>query len=201
MAAGYASCSGLSILLVDACRAVGVPARTAGIPAWTVPKGDANGNHAGNHTWVEVWDRQWHYLGASEVSKLDHTWFSGNAGNADPTQPAHRIYASSFRKTGLSFPMVWDLADNSVNAFDVTAFYKPRSHVRLDLPQSSLGPWLLTITLADQIVAAEAAASTAEFSLPGGEQYQVSLQSPDGYRRSKHRIVLTADPDQVVRLK
>ena len=62
MKATYASCTGLSILLVDACRAVGVPARTAGTPAWTIPQGDKNGNHAGNHTWAEVWDGQWHFL-------------------------------------------------------------------------------------------------------------------------------------------
>ena len=32
MKIGYASCSGLSIILVDACRAVGVPARVVGTP-------------------------------------------------------------------------------------------------------------------------------------------------------------------------
>ncbi|MEM9413092.1 MAG: transglutaminase-like domain-containing protein, partial [Planctomycetota bacterium] len=31
---GLASCTGLSILLVDACRSVGVPARLVGIPSW-----------------------------------------------------------------------------------------------------------------------------------------------------------------------
>src|SRR4051812_36939599 len=34
MDAHFASCSGLSILLADACRAVGVPARVAGTPLW-----------------------------------------------------------------------------------------------------------------------------------------------------------------------
>ncbi len=48
MQSGIASCSGLSILLVDACRSVGIPARVVGTPMW------ANGR--GNHTWVEVWD-------------------------------------------------------------------------------------------------------------------------------------------------
>ena len=55
MASGLASCSGLSILLVDACRAVGIPARVAGTPLWA--------NMRGNHTWVEVWDGgSWHFL-------------------------------------------------------------------------------------------------------------------------------------------
>ncbi len=54
-AVGKASCTGLAILLVDACRAVGIPARVAGAPAW------ADGS--GNHTWVEVWDGRWHFTG------------------------------------------------------------------------------------------------------------------------------------------
>lgn len=46
---GYASCTGLSILLVQALRAAGVPARVAGTAAW-------NGKISkGNHNWVEVW--------------------------------------------------------------------------------------------------------------------------------------------------
>ncbi|GAX83920.1 hypothetical protein CEUSTIGMA_g11344.t1 [Chlamydomonas eustigma] len=32
--AGFASCTGLSIFLVDACRSVGIPARVAGTPDW-----------------------------------------------------------------------------------------------------------------------------------------------------------------------
>ena len=42
MESGLATCTGLSILLVDACRSVGVPARLAGTPMWT--------NMRGNHT-------------------------------------------------------------------------------------------------------------------------------------------------------
>ena len=44
--AGMASCTGLSILLVDACRSVGVPARFVGTPLWY--------NNTGNHSWVEI---------------------------------------------------------------------------------------------------------------------------------------------------
>ena len=45
---GYASCTGISITLVDALRTAGVPARLAGTPAW-------HGKHSdGNHNWVEV---------------------------------------------------------------------------------------------------------------------------------------------------
>ena len=45
---GMATCTGLSILLVDACRSVGVPARAAGVANWH--------DQRGNHTWVEIHD-------------------------------------------------------------------------------------------------------------------------------------------------
>ena len=63
---GKASCTGLSIVLADACRAVCVPARLAGIARWP--------NKEGNHTWVEVWDGGWHFTGAAEPDRrgLDH---------------------------------------------------------------------------------------------------------------------------------
>ena len=48
MRTGKASCTGLSILMVDALRAAGVPARLVTIPLW--------GTREGNHTWVEVHD-------------------------------------------------------------------------------------------------------------------------------------------------
>lgn len=38
---GRATCTGLSIILVDACRAVGIPARAVGTPLWF----DDSGNH------------------------------------------------------------------------------------------------------------------------------------------------------------
>ncbi len=114
---GLASCSGLSILLVEACRSVGIPARVVGTPMWT--------NMHGNHTWVEIWDNGWHFTGAAEpdAQGLDRGWFKGDASKADDTKPEHRIYASSFKKTGLAFPLVWDLSIQWVPAVNVTARY------------------------------------------------------------------------------
>lgn len=114
---GLASCTGLSILLVDACRAVGVPARFAGTPLWT--------NKSGNHSWVEVWDQGWHYTGAAEPSgdRLDAAWFAGRASTAKRDDPQHAIYAVSFKKTPLSFPMVWAGGANYVSAVNVTDRY------------------------------------------------------------------------------
>lgn len=128
--AGYASCSGLSILLVNACRAVGVPARIVGTPAWTTGKGDGSGNHGGNHTWVQIWDDGWHTLGAAEVSPLDQTWFLENTAKADASKPTHRIYAASYAKTDIHFPMVWAMEDKGVFAEDVTAMYSKANAIR-----------------------------------------------------------------------
>ena len=66
--------------------------------------GDENGNHAGNHTWVEIWDGQWHVLGAIEVTKLDDTWFLNNAAmqSKAPAEQKFRIYATSLNTADTS---------------------------------------------------------------------------------------------------
>ena len=114
---GRATCTGLYILLVEACRAVGIPARAVGTPMWT--------NLRGNHTWVEVWDGDWHFTGADEYDAggLDRGWFVGDAAGARADEPRHAIYATSWRREGLSFPMVWKRQDDSVAAVNVTARY------------------------------------------------------------------------------
>ena len=51
---GMASCSGLSILLTDALRSVGIPSRIAGTANWH--------DNRGNHNWCEVWlDGKWYF--------------------------------------------------------------------------------------------------------------------------------------------
>ncbi len=114
---GLASCTGLSILLIDACRAVGVPARFAGTPLWT--------NLSGNHSWVEVWDHGWHFTGAAEPNglELDKAWFVGNASTALRDDPRHAIFAVSYKRTSLDFPLVWDEKIDYVHAVNVTDFY------------------------------------------------------------------------------
>ena len=120
---GLASCTGLSILLVDACRSVGVPARLAGIPSWP--------NKQGNHTWVEVWDDGWHFTGAAEPNGqgLNHTWFQGDAALAKKDSTLSAIYAVSFKKTDTVFPMVWSRdPDNPVYGVNVTDRYTKKSN-------------------------------------------------------------------------
>ena len=111
----YASCTGLTIMLVDLLRAVGIPARAAGIPLWT--------NKSGNHTWVEVWDEGWHFVGAAEPEEYDKTWFAQQASETDPSRPEHRIYATSFKETGLAFPAIWCPKIHWIPAVDVTERY------------------------------------------------------------------------------
>ena len=114
---GKATCTGLSIVLVEACRAVGIPARAVGTPLWS--------NGRGNHTWIEVWDGDWHFTGADEydAAGLDRGWFVGDASQARHDVPEHRIYATSWKRAGMSFPMVWGAGVDTVAAVDVTVRY------------------------------------------------------------------------------
>ncbi len=114
---GMASCTGLSVLLIDACRSVGVPARMVGTPLWT--------NKSGNHSWVEVWDDGWQFTGAAEATgeHLNRGWFVNRAATAIRDNPLHAIYATSFKKTPLSFPCVWDRRITYVPAVNVTDRY------------------------------------------------------------------------------
>ena len=121
MEQGIATCTGLSILLVDACRSVGVPARVAGVANWH--------NKRGNHTWVEIWDDGWHFTGADEHNKngLNRGWFVGDARKAVAGSEEHAVWATSYKPSGNHFPMVWDRSDTSVHAVDVTERYVPQA--------------------------------------------------------------------------
>ena len=114
---GRATCTGLSIILVDACRAVGIPARVTGTPLWT--------NNRGNHTWTEIWDGEWFFTGSDEYDAkgLNRGWFVGAASKADKSDPKYSIYASSWKPADGNFPMVWNRRDRSVAAFNVTDRY------------------------------------------------------------------------------
>jgi pimeloyl-ACP methyl ester carboxylesterase len=110
-------------LLIDACRSVGIPARLVGTPMWV--------DMRGNHTWVEIWDGGWHFVGAAEPDPkgLDHAWFEHDASQALKDSPTHAIYASSFQKTGLAFPLDWAPDIHWVSAVNVTDRYTPAAVV------------------------------------------------------------------------
>lgn len=111
-----ASCSGLSILLTDAFRAVGIPSRVAGTPAWH--------DDRGNHNWNEVWiDGQWRFTEYYPSDDLDQSWFLTDAGKAIKEDVRKAIYAASFKPTGCYFPLVWDGNIRYVHAENVTDRY------------------------------------------------------------------------------
>ncbi|MFM7973673.1 MAG: transglutaminase-like domain-containing protein, partial [Pirellula sp.] len=114
---GLASCTGLSVLLIDACRSLAIPARFVGTPLWS--------DNSGNHSWVEVWDNGWHFTGAAEPTgdQLDQAWFIGRASTAKRDDLRHAIYAVSFQRTPLKFPMVWDRSIDYISAVNVTDRY------------------------------------------------------------------------------
>ena len=123
---GVASCSGLSVVLIDACRAVGIPARFVGTPLWS--------NRSGNHSWVEIYDNGWHFTGACEATgpDLDKGWFIGRASTAVRDNPIHAIYATSYKHTPIHFPMVWDWDARYVYAVNVTDRY---TQLKEELPE------------------------------------------------------------------
>jgi len=113
---GRATCTGLSIILVEACRSVGIPARAVGIASWP--------HKAGNHTWVEFWDGDWRFVGADEYDPAgpDRAWFVEDAKQARAGDPAHGIYASSWRAAGASYAPPWN-PSGRIAAVEVTGRY------------------------------------------------------------------------------
>ena len=119
MRIGMASCTGISIILVDACRAVGIPARLVGCCWTTIP---------GNHSWVEVWSQgRWRLVASGECEREDDIWFLPLASEADVTRPSRRIYACRWSSSpeGTHFWRTWDWpqGESDVPADDVTMRY------------------------------------------------------------------------------
>jgi len=136
IATGKASCTGLSILLSDACRSVCVPTRIVGTPLWS--------NKRGNHTWVEIWDKRWHFTGACEPDPngLDRGWFVGDASQAQKDVREHAIYATSFKKTETTFPLVWAPGRTDVYAENVTDRYAAKAAPKPDAARVAIRVWL-----------------------------------------------------------
>ncbi|MDP6596368.1 MAG: transglutaminase-like domain-containing protein [Candidatus Poribacteria bacterium] len=122
---GVASCTGLSVMLIDVCRSVGIPARLVGTPLWS--------NMSGNHSWVEIWDNGWNFTGACEPTgdDLNQGWFIGRAAQADRDSRLHAIYAVSYKPTNLVFPLAWSEDTDQVWAVNVTDRY---TRLKEDLP-------------------------------------------------------------------
>jgi len=120
---GYASCTGISLLLVDALRTVGVPARLVGTPAWHGVEAD------GNHNWVEVW------LGAGGWSFIEGQPAGPGESFENPCDkwfcnPQHfdghtRSFAARFDRhsNDTVYPMAWDPANRHVPGVDRSHYY------------------------------------------------------------------------------
>ncbi|GAX11399.1 hypothetical protein FisN_22Lh072 [Fistulifera solaris] len=122
---GYGSCTGLSILLASALRAVGVPARVAGTAAWNAEQGN------GNHNWIEVWHDGWHFLEPTasndkeEADRIERDpcerWFC-HASRWNGTQAfAARLEHSI---NGTFFPLAWEKGNDAIPAENRTAYYQ-----------------------------------------------------------------------------
>jgi hypothetical protein len=119
---GFASCTGVSILFVDALRSVGVPARVAGTPAWN----DVYEN--GNHNWIEVYNGgEWQFLeaapagGGETLANPCDKWFCSPAKMANGTT----FFSARWDKSqGTVYPMAWDLDNSEVPGDDRTEYYQ-----------------------------------------------------------------------------
>lgn len=111
-----ASCTGLSILLIDACRSVGIPARFVGC-LWV--------NKPGNHSWVEVWqDGVWYHLGAFDGTGLNNAWFNNDVIYNKPNDPRYSIFAYAWLPTESSTMKSMTSGRNTPRpAIDVTQRY------------------------------------------------------------------------------
>jgi hypothetical protein len=188
-----ATCSGLSILAVDAFRAVAVPARFVGVPLWTGGRG--------NHSWTEVWDGSWHVINAAGSIELDHAWFTAKAAEADGSRPENRIYAASFAPTGTAFLLPWAPWLKTVPAIDVTALYKARRSVSVSIVGSDGKPAAadVTLRLGGHLVAAGRGKSSYEFTLAGGQTYDAELKA-DGKTHTE-KVAVGNDGNKPVELK
>jgi len=120
-----ATCTGLSVLLTSACRSVGIPARLAGTPLWA--------DSSGNHSWVEIWDDGWRFTGAAEPKdQLNDAWFTNRASRARKEIPVHAVYATSYARTGTTFPIAWDESVEYVAAINVTDRYTRADEIQFD---------------------------------------------------------------------
>lgn len=179
---GLASCSGLAVLLIDACRAVGVPARFCGTPLWS--------DRSGNHSWVEVWDDGWHFTGAAEPAgdALDSVWFGDRASSARRDDMLHAIYASSFRRTSLCFPMVWARDDRDVSAVNVTDRYTSRA---VALPAGAVPLRIRAVDGNAERVRAEVEVR----QVGGAERFEITTND-ERFDANDHRtVVVQADGD------
>lgn len=122
---GYGRCEEMMIVFVDACRAVGVPARQAWTPYW--------GFCDNNHAWAEVLceDGRWRYAGACEPSnRLNDAWFN------DSAKRANLILSIPFGLIESNSPDIYKIQDKPGARFCIlnsTPYYRPCTELTVSL--------------------------------------------------------------------
>ncbi len=108
---GFVSCGEASLLLVDACRSVGIPARLAVLPKYH--------GRPGGHIWVEAWDQgRWRHIAAYDPGYFDRTWIAPWVEKMFPPGSRGVIFAPVFRRTGIRAMASWD-----INFVDISENY------------------------------------------------------------------------------
>lgn len=182
MELSWASCTGLSILLVDACRAAGIPARCVGCPAWK--------KVTGNHTWVEVFGPdttghwRWFNVGDTGSDPRGENWVNERCRDeTDADDWSHAVWAACWRPSGHHFPLPWEWEIEYVPALNVTRFYKSPVEQAVALPRAGAG--VVEAFWQGEIVArteAKAGEQSVTLHLAKGERFDVVVRYADGTR-------------------
>jgi Transglutaminase-like superfamily len=129
---GYASCTGLAILFVNALRSVGVPSRLVGTPAWHQDR------DSGNHNWLEVYhDGEWKFLEPTAIRNplwvdgIDvdpcRRWFCDKSRFPDDNSTlTTKVYAARLERPTPSsyYPLAWEWGSTAVPGEDVSESYQ-----------------------------------------------------------------------------
>ncbi len=132
LASGYGRCEEMMIVYIDACRAIGVPARQAWTPYW--------GFCDDNHAWTEVMseDSRWHYAGACEPSdSLDNAWFNG------PARRANLVMSVPFGLPDPGTPNIYRVQDTPGARYGILnsiGFYRPSTDLTIRVVDISGNP-------------------------------------------------------------
>lgn len=199
------SCTGQSILLVCALRAVGIPARAICVPTW---------NHVrGNHTWSEAWiNGKWMMIEFNEKD-FNTPWVMESVGLLDPARPEQHVYAaapSSHMRIpyGRSIVHVEDVTERYMSLAQewYTRTQVPPGHKRLmvDVQPRPSKPLTLILEGEDGKPLATALSPTEKddmrqfttFNLPEKGQYYLRLQG----NPRRDVVQATSQPAQVIRL-
>ena len=108
---GTVSCGEAAVMLVDACRSVGIPARLVVLPRWP--------NIKGGHIWIEVWENgRWRHISPYDPALLEQTWIPVQIAAVFPPGSREAVFAARFRRTGLRA-----LAGREISFIDITESY------------------------------------------------------------------------------